>query len=145
MPGVNDCIPYYESADRITARASAGLSGKRLLSVSGSRTSGPAIPASPAAGASDPVEGGTYQVAQSAALGAVVGVSAWDAASGEHVGVIIKGIVPVTAEAAIAAGARVESGANGKVRTLTTGAPVGVCMTAASGADVDAEILLNLG
>lgn len=144
MPGVNDCIPFYEDADRITATTTAAVTGKRLLLISGSRTSGPGIPSSPSVGASDPTEGGTYRVAQATALAACVGVAAWDAASGDLVGVIAEGIVPITSVAAIAAGARVEAGAAGKVQTLTTGVPIGVCMTAASGADVDAEIRLQL-
>lgn len=147
MSPANECIPYYEPADRFTAQASAPVIGKRLVIISGNRTSGPLIPASPSVGASDPTEGGNYQVAHASADGAVVGVSTWDAASGEKVGVITQGIVPITAGAAIAAGAIVAADAAGKVKTAVTATSkvIGVCMTAASGVDVDAEIMLTLG
>jgi hypothetical protein len=53
-----------------------------------------------------------------------------------------EGVVPVTANGAIAAGALVEVVATGRVQTVATGRVVGMCMTACSGAGVDAEILI---
>lgn len=145
MP-LNECHPYYEDADRITCQALTAVVGKRFVAVTGNRTSGPLVPATPAVGASDPTEGGNYQVGHSVADGASVGVSSWDAGIGEKVGVIQRGIVPVTAGAAIAAGVAVGADAAGKVKTAVgTTRVLGVCMTAASGVDVDAEILLTLG
>lgn len=142
MSPVNELIPFYETADRLTAQASAAVTGKTFVTVSGNRTSGPSIPATAQVGASDPTEGGNYQVAPPTAAGPVLGVAMWDAAVGEKVGVIRRGVVPVTANAAIAAGALVEVLATGRVITATAGRVVGMCMSACSGPGVDAEILL---
>lgn len=137
----NEVLPFYETADRITAQASAAVTGKRFVTISGNRTSGPSVPAGAQVGASDPTEGGNYQVAPPAAGGAVLGVATWDAAIGEKVGVIRRGIVPVTAGGAIAAGVLVEVLVDGRVVANTTGRAVGMCMTAAT-SGADAEILL---
>jgi hypothetical protein len=140
MPA-NELIPYYEDGHRLTGQASAAITGKRFVGVSGNRTSGPGIPTTAQVGASDPVEGGNYQFAHATAAAKAVGVSTWDAAIGEKVGVIRHGVVPVTAGANIAAGVEVEVGANGQAVTLAAGKAVGYCMTGVlSGAD--AEILL---
>jgi hypothetical protein len=58
------------------------------------------------------------------------------------VGVVREGIGPVTAAAAIAAGALVEVTVTGRVQTAATGRVVGMCMSGCSGAGVDAEILI---
>lgn len=139
----NDMIPFYETADRFTGQATATVTGKRMLTISGNRVSGPGIPATAQVGASDPVDGGNYRVAHAAAAALSIGVSTWDAASGEKVGVVTRGIVPVTADGAIAAGAAVEVGTTGKVRTLAAGVKVGTCMNGAADGE-DAEILLHV-
>lgn len=142
MPN-NELIPFYERADRLTGQASAAVTGKRLLAISGNRVSGPAIPGSPSVGASDPTDGGNYQVAHAAAQGAAIGASTWDAAIGEKVDIIRRGVVPITAAANIVANARLEAGANGQVQTLTTGVCIGIAMTGClSGADC--EVLLQV-
>jgi len=86
------------------------ITGKRLVTIDGSRTSGP--------GLSDTSEGGIYQVEQIAFIGAwALGVAKHDALDGELVGVIASPgiVVPVTAGAAISAGAEVCSDALGRV------------------------------
>jgi predicted RecA/RadA family phage recombinase len=138
----NDLNPFYEPGTRLTGQASAAVTGKRFVNVSANRTSGPAIPATPQVGASDPTEGGNIVVAHAAAAGPTIGVSTWDAGIGEKVGIISQGVVPVTAQGAIAAGARVEVGDTGRVRTLAAGIPVGVCLNGAADA-TDAEIKLQ--
>ena len=141
MPA-NECFAYYEPGTRITCKATAAVTGKRLVTVTGNRTSGSfVVPVQ----ANDTVEGGVYQVAHAVADGVVVGVAGWDAAINELVPVIMDGVVPVTADAAIAFGVAVGSGALGKVKTAVgTTRVIGVAMTAASGVDVDAEIKLTL-
>jgi len=65
--------------------------------------------------------------------GSAIGVSMDDAADGEVLD-IADGIVVVEAGGAIAAGADVEVGANGKAVAKTTGIGVGVAITGATGA-----------
>lgn len=122
----NELIPFEEPGQRVTAVASAGVTGKRLVNISGNRTAA-----------------GKYQVAHATAAGAAFGVAVYDAATGEHVGVIRAGIVPVTAAGTIAAGARVEVGTAGQVVTLASGIAVGICCDAATNGN-DARIALNL-
>lgn len=143
MPA-NEAFAYYEPGCRITAKASATVVGKRLLKISGNRTSGPLV--NPVQ-ASDTTEGGVYQVAHAAAsTDAIVGVAGWDAASGELVPVISEGVVSVTSGAAITAGVPVMSDAAGKVIAATAANRViGIAMTGVGGADLDAEIKLTLG
>jgi len=143
MPA-NECIPFYQPGARVTMKASAAVTGKRFVKISGNRTSGPLVQA---VQSNDTTEGGVYQAAQaSAATDAVVGVAGWDAAINELFPVVSEGIVPVTAGAAITAGLPVTTDANGKAIAATAANRVyGICMTAASGVDVDAEILLTLG
>lgn len=148
MPGVNDCIPFYEQGDRLPAQAgvAGAVVGKRFVNASAARLSGPAIPATAQIGASDPVDGGNIQVNHAAAGAKALGVSSWDAAVGGGLDVIRQGVVPVTPIADIGAGVPVECDAVGKVKpwagTVATQI-VGVCVdavTVASG--LDAQIAL---
>lgn len=92
----NACQPLYLEGRNITGRASAAVTGKRFVKISGNGTEG--LPS----------------VAHAAAGQLVFGVSGYDAASGTSLPVIRKGVVPVTAGAALAAGQRVQSDANGQ-------------------------------
>lgn len=139
MPA-NESIPFHETSD-FSAKATAAVTGKRFVRPSGSRESGP--------GLSSTSEGGNYLVAHCGAGLKACGVSTYDAAINTKVGVVgTPGrIVPVTAAAAIAAGAEVMSDATGQAITWTSAASeanraLGQAMTAASGAGVDAEIKL---
>lgn len=145
----NDCIPFYESADRVTGQASAAINGKRFIKISANRTSGPGIPATAQVGASDPTEGGNYQFAQCVLNDAAIGVSTWDAAIGEKVGAIREGILPIAAGSTITFGQLVGSDANGMAIPATAAVRVlGVAMngsgTVAVAGDRDVEVLLNL-
>lgn len=122
----NECIPYSEPGQRVTGHATAGITGKRFVNVSANRQADNSI-----------------SVAHATAAGAVFGVSAYDAATGEKLGVIRGGIVPVTAGGTIAAGARVEVGTNGQAVVLASGIAVGTCVTGATNGN-DAQIALNL-
>lgn len=132
----NDCIPFFRPGEDLSAKCTAAVTGKRFVKVSGNRTSGPGLAATG--------EGSVYQVAQAVAGDRAIGVSAWDGALNEIINVIVAGIVPVTAGAAIVAGNEVQADANGQAIPLAAGKSLGVAMTAASGAGVDAEIKLAL-
>lgn len=136
----NDCIPFLEPGQRLTGHASAAITGKTFLKVSGDRQND-------IRSVSDSVGGGNVQVATADANGRVIGVAEYDAASGAKVGVLaVPGwVVPVTADGAITAFAEVMVGATGKAKALATGGiPVGVALTAAADG-TDAQILLYSG
>lgn len=141
MPN-NECIPWYEDADRLSAQATAAVNGKRFVKVSAARTSGPLIPATAQIGASDPTDGGRIQVAQCVAGDPSLGVSSWDAAIGEGLDVITEGVVPVVAGAAITAGQEVQSDANGQAIPLAAGKKIGYAVdAAANGADAQIKLI----
>lgn len=132
MP-TNLCYPYYEPGQRITGQATAAVTGKRFVRVSGNR--GPV-------GLTTSVAGGNVLVAHAAAGGPALGVAEHDAASGDKVGVITTGAtVPVTAGAAIGFGDEVESDASGRAIPLATGKPLGYAL-ADAGNGTDAQIKL---
>jgi hypothetical protein len=145
----NDCIPVFESADRVTGQATAAINGKRFIKISANKTSS-LIPSGAAqVGASDPTEGGNYSFAQCVLNDAAIGVSTWDAAIGEKVGAIREGIVPVAAGSTITFGQLVGSDANGMAIPATAAVRIlGMAMTGsgtvAVAGDRDCEILLQL-
>ena len=115
----------YDPGTDITGKASAAVTGKRFLKISGNRSDG------------------NISVAHADAGGRVCGVSKYDAASGALVGVMrgSSRVVHVTAGGAIAAFAEVEAGANGVAITKASGIAVGYAITAATSGG-DAEISL---
>lgn len=121
----NEAVGIYEPGRDITGRASATVTGKRFLKISGNRS------------------GGNIAVAPADAGGRACGVAKYDAASGEIVGVARGNsrVIQVTADGAIAAFAEVEVGTAGKAKTVGTGAKVGYALTAAADG-ADAEISL---
>lgn len=117
-------VRIYEPGRDLTAQASAAVTGKRFVAVSGNRTAN-----------------GNVAVAHAAAAGRVFGVAAHDAAQNQLVRVARGGVVRVTAAGAIAAFAEVQVGAGGTATALAAGVAVGFALTAvADGAD--AEIAL---
>lgn len=125
----NDAITYYEPGATITGHATAAVTGKRFVNISGNRV------------------GGNIAVAPAAAGANVFGVAGWDAAAGEKVTVIRENaVVPVTAAAAIAAGASVTSDATGQAVTATgaAGAVVHAVGRAVADAAVGADCLVAL-
>lgn len=89
---------------------------------------------------------GAGTVAHAAADSAtVVGVAAFDAASGERVTVLPRGgIHRLTTSAPITAGTRVATAATGKIQTLGTNAnAIGTALTTATKADDIVEIVLD--
>lgn len=121
----NENVGVYEPGRDITGRASAAITGKRFLKISGNRSSG------------------NIAVAHADAAGRVCGVSKYDAASGDIVGVARGNsrVTLVTAGGNIAAFAEVEVGSNGQAVTKASGVAVGYAVTAAT-SGADAEISL---
>lgn len=114
----------YAPGGDVTAQATAAITARRFVAISGNRTAD-----------------GNLAVAHAAAGARTFGVAKHDANNGELVGVARDGVVKVTAGAAIAAGADVEVGTAGRVITATSGKVVGYAVTAATN-NSDAEIAL---
>ena len=131
----NDCIPFYRPGEDVTVQASAAITGKRFIAPSGDRLSGPGLSAT--------AEGSNYRGAHCGAGLAAVGVSMYDCPIGGKVGIIMDGIVPVTAGAALTAGHAVQSDGTGQAIVLASGVKLGVVMTGCS-SGADAEIALQL-
>ena len=121
-----ECIPFKEPGKDVTGQASSAVTGKRFLAITGNLQAD-----------------GSITVAHAGAGVRVAGVSKYDAASGAKVGVIrgSKVVVPVTAGGTIAAGAEVESDAQGRAITLASGKAAGYAETAATSGS-DARICL---
>lgn len=121
----NEMIDVYNPGTDITGRAQAAVTGCRFLKIAGNRS------------------GGNISVNHATAAGRVCGVSKYDAAVGEIVGVA-RGkdrVVRVLASGVIAAFGEVEVGANGVAVAKTAGVAVGYALTGATDATL-AEISL---
>lgn len=121
----NENTGVYEPGRDISGRATAAVTGKRFLKISGNRV------------------GGNIAVAHADAAGRTCGVSKYDAALGEICGVARGNsrVTHVTAEGAIAAFAEVEVGTAGKATALDAGVAVGYALTgAADGADAEISL-----
>jgi hypothetical protein len=125
-----------EPGSSLTYKASAAVTGKRFLKVTGNRTGG-------GMGGLSADLANAYQMAQTVADENAVGVSAQDCASGALGRCISGGIVTVESGAAVAAGAIVKSDGSGRAITwITAGAVLGIAMTGvgASGADLEVKL-----
>jgi predicted RecA/RadA family phage recombinase len=122
----NVCLPFKEPGSRLTATATAAVTGKRFVAISGDRQ-----------------DDGTYSVAPPDAGGRVYGVAEYDAPAGGKVGIIKwPGIeLPVESAGAIDAGAEVQVDGAGRVVTLAGGTPVGFTTTSNADGD-DARVVL---
>lgn len=123
----NECIPFYEPGRRITGHATAAVTGKRFVMISGNRQAD-----------------GSISVSHATAATKAFGVAVYDAALGEKVGVVRGSgfIVPITAAANLTANQRVEVGANGQAAVLAAGVAVGTVVTGATSGN-DAQIALD--
>lgn len=151
----NECIPTKSPALTVTGQATAAVTGKRFVVVSGPRigggiAGGSSVVTTPQIAGYDTTTlsgdiSDVYQVAPAATSGsAVLGVAGQDIPVGQ-VNLIYKvgqgHILPVTAGAAITAGQEVQTDAQGRAIPLAGGKAVGYAVdSAASGAD--AEIVL---
>lgn len=129
MPA-NTCFPLFETSD-VTFQATAAVTGKRFVAISGDITSGP--------GLSSTSEGSNFRMAHATAATRPDGVAAYDVASaakGRVIGTPGR-ILPVTAGANITAGQQVEVGTAGQAIPLASGIAAGKALTTAtSGNDV---------
>lgn len=139
----NDLVRTKEPGVDVTGQATAAVTGKRFLRISGARS----YKFNQLAGTAD---GNNYKVAQATAGGAAFGVSKYDQPTvGGKVGVARGGIVTVTAGATITAGQRIMSDATGQAIPWVTAASeankdLGYAVDDAVNG-TDAEIALNLG
>lgn len=122
----NPAVPFWDEGNTFTGHADGAITGKRFVMISGARVDGnPRV----------------KHVAQGTNAKRPVGVSGFDAASGDKVTVYSSpGIVmPVTAVGAITAGDPVYSDAAGKATSTSPGAgavPAGTALDdAADGTD----------
>jgi hypothetical protein len=107
----------YDPGADITGEATATVTARTFLAISGNRAAG-----------------GNISVAPATAAGRICGVAGNDAATGDLV-TLVRGnsrVVRVTAGGNIAAGAEVEVGANAKAVTKSSGVAVGYAITAAA-------------
>ena len=111
---INSAYSYSPGAN-ITAEATAAVTGRRFVAISGSRT--------PA---------GNLAVAPVAAGSRAFGVAADDASAGQLVHVARGGVVNVIAAGAIAAGDAVQVAAGGAATTAAAGVIVGFAVTGAA-------------
>lgn len=119
----NACVPMYEPGKDVTCKATANVTGKRFVAISGNGTKPNPSAAHCAAGAK------------------AFGVAAYDAATGDEFPIKRQGIVPVLAAAAITANQEVEVGANGQAIVKAAGIAVGrAIFDAANGAVVYVDL-----
>lgn len=142
----NDLIPYKRPGEDVTAYCTAAVTGKRCVQISAAKPAG-----EKAEGLSTTGGGGVYRVSLPSGAGAnggaakmIFGVAKYDAAQGKMVGVVREGIVPITASAAITAGASVQCAADGTVVPVSTGVAIGIaCDDCANAADCEVALLIS--
>lgn len=128
----NYCEPLFKPGADITGHASAAVTGKRFVRVSGPVQAGPDLNTS--------VSGGNVLIAHAAAGTRAFGVVKHDAAIDTDVLVHTGGVLPVTAEGTITAGTDlVQVGTDGKAKKYTPGS--GAAATATSGVVADNNAL----
>lgn len=129
---MNDAIPFYEDGDELTCTATAAVTGKRFVRITGNRQADGTISVGPCGAGQKPL-----------------GVAMFDAGVGKRVtvhSIDSHHCMPVTASGAIAAGDSVASGAAG-VAVVAGGAPgtvvhcAGIAVNgAADGADAQVSL-----
>ena len=131
----NECIPLYRPGADITAVAGGAITGKTFVKVSAGLNPGNAVTGTSAT---------LVTVVTNTAAGKAFGVATYDAASGARLPIICGPgrVVPVTSGAAVAAGAEVESDASGRAITLAAGKPLGMALSASTGAGQDLFVRL---
>lgn len=121
-------VELFNDARFISCKCSAAVTGGRFVKIS----------------ATVDATNGNPVVAHAGAGQKVFGVAMFDAPINGYVTVArAPNVMPVTSGAAIAAGAQVESDANGKAITLDAGKPAGTCINTVGGADATAYTALE--
>lgn len=137
MGAANECVPYYEPGNAISAQADSAITGKRFVDIADDMTSNPNA-------LSGSADGGNIVVAHATAGGQALGVSSYDAPAAGDALYVLCGqgfVVPVTADGALSAGQMVEVGTAGKAVVQGTGRAVGRALADAADGD-DAVIFL---
>lgn len=119
MRYTNQAKDLFNPAGDITATATAGITGKTFVKITGPRQTG------------------LLQVATADTGTTALGVAKYDATTGDLVG-IARGhrIITVTAGEALTAGTAVQVGADGRAVPVSDGIPVGTAVdSAAAGTD----------
>jgi len=101
----NECVPIYESGDRVSIVADGAISGRRGVKINASKGVG--------------FPGGNVHAVQAVAGDRPDGIAVWDLATGETGSMIREGVVPVDAGATVTAGQQVMLDATGRVITWT--------------------------
>lgn len=99
---MGDMTVYYDKADELTVKATANITGKRLVKISGSK-----------------VDGGNIQAAHCGAGETPFGAAATDIASGSTGPIKRCGVVELEAAENITAGQKLKVAANGTVAVWT--------------------------
>jgi|SRR5688572_5016258 len=122
----DESIEYYTPGKSVTGHATAAVTGKRFVRITGNRV------------------GGNIAVAHAAAGADVVGVTMQTKPLGAKVGLHVTpgAVVPVTASGAIPAGASVVSTADG--RAIVAGAGVPACGKCWDGAADGEDAMIQL-
>lgn len=139
MPA-NLSIPYYEPSQRVTGRATgAAVVGKTFVTVAAAKDPGSRELDPAATGGNVKIK---TAVAADATAGKVIGVAEHDAAQNKTTPILRQGFVtPVTAGAALSAGALVTAGALGKAVDAAALRPAGILL-ADCAVDQDAIVML---
>jgi predicted RecA/RadA family phage recombinase len=142
----NEAIPYKRPGEDVTGYATAAITGKRCVQISGAKTNekGEGL-------ATVTTGGGAYRIALPSGAGAnggagkwIFGVAKYDIAANKWGGVIREGIVPITTSGALTAGQGVQVAADGTVVVLSTGVLIGyACDDCASGADAEIALAIS--
>jgi predicted RecA/RadA family phage recombinase len=123
----NEAKPLFRPGQDVTALTTADVIGKRFVGVSATRDAST----------------GLVKVAHATGAAKAFGVAGYDIASGKHGTIHRGGILFVTAGGAIAAGAQVEVGTDGKAVTLASGVAVGQALETGTNNN-DVLIALNV-
>lgn len=125
----NECIPLFEPGGALSGKATAAVTGKRFVAISGDPDNANFPGLETDADVATAVTGGnSLKFAHAGAGAAADGVSSYDAPSGGRLYAINRNAgqgVPVTADGAITAGQDIEVGAAGKAKTRAAGVIVG--------------------
>jgi hypothetical protein len=126
----NECIPYFDAGEDVTAVADGPVVGKTFVTVSANQLGNASHQLDAAA------TGGNF-VAETATAGdRADGVASYDARDGERFYIVRgKKVVPVTAGEDIAAGVEVEVGTDGLAVESASGVAVGRAFDGASEGD----------
>lgn len=131
--GDNAIQPLFEPGRRITAAATAAITGGRFVTVGAAFQGGPLLDVSTPTGPL--TKGNLMQVVTCGAGAKAVGVAEYDASAADEVLAVLNGpgmVVPVTAGGTVTFGQEVESDSTGRAITLASGRSNGIAISSAT-------------